>query len=495
MSELKKYDCIVIGSGPNGLAAAIALQSCGFQTHIIEKHQTPGGGLRSEHFENPGFILDNCSAIHPMATISPFFRALELKNSMLDWIYPEIPCAHPLEDKSSVALYCSLEQTVDQFSSQGAKRYKQLFENLIRNIDLLADEVLQPLLHLPTHPYVLAQFGARAIWPAVAIAQYLADEKSAALFGGMAAHSFLPFDKFLSGAAGLMLMLAGHAHGWPLARGGSGQISQFLIQKFQSLGGTIETGLEVLDISTLPKDCTLFFDTAPRELARLAGDFLPEYYLKKLKRYRYGPAAYKIDYILSEPIPWLAKECRQAGTVHLGGSFEEIKNAENTTWHGHNAKPPFMLLAQPSLFDRTRCPPQREVVWSYAHVPHESSDNITDLMDNHIESYAPGFKNCILAKKISTPKELEEKNPNLVGGDIVGGVADLWQTIARPLLSLNPYSTPNKRIYLCSASTPPGAGIHGMCGIWAAQAFIHTQKKGLSVLTKIREKTNSKSIF
>lgn len=487
MSNLKNNHCIVIGSGPNGLSAAIALQACGFQTHIIEKNQTLGGGLRSEKNLESGYIFDTCSAIHPMAIISPFFRALNLKNNIVEWIYPEIPCAHPLANKNCVALFSSLEKTIDQFNSQGAKRYRYFFENLVGNIDILADDILRPLFHIPKHPFLVSQFGARALWPASLISRYFADEKAAALFAGMAAHSFLSFDKFLSCAAGIMLMLAGHAKGWPLVRGGSGQISQVLIEKFQKLGGTIETGVELTDLRALPETCTLFFDTSPRELAKIATNLLPKKYINKLNNYRYGPAAYKVDYILSEPIPWLAKDCHRAGTVHLGGSYLDIKNTEDLTWQGKNSLSPFMIVAQQSLFDRTRCPSNKEVVWSYAHVPHACDSKIDDLMENQIELYAPGFKDCIVAKKISTPRDFENKNANLVGGDIVGGVADLWQTLARPTFSTNPYKSPNPRIYLCSASTPPGAGVHGMCGVGAAQAFIQTQEKNLNVLSKLQE--------
>lgn len=472
MKDLKNYDCIVIGSGPNGLSAAITLQAAGLQTHIIEKIPVYGGGLKSDEALGPGYIRDVCSAIFPLAALSPFFRGLDIS---FEWLFPEIPCAHPLADGNAVALYTSIEETASQFSKIGCRRYRNFFSELMANAYSLADDIFRPILHIPKHPWHLARFAGRGIWPANFIANYLRDDKAKALFAGMAAHSFLPFDRFLSGAAGIVLMLAGHKEGWPVMRGGSGQIARVLMTKFLQLGGTIELGVELKDIKTLPSNCALFFDTSPRTLAGLARDFLPKSYLEKILRYRYGPAAYKIDFLLSEAIPWNAEICRRAGTVHLGGSFADIKKSEELIGKNQLSPSPFIVVAQQSLFDRSRSHDHKEIVWSYAHAPHGSKENISELIEQKIEQHAEGFKDCIIAKTITAPQDLEDNNPNLVGGDIIGGVADMGQTLARPILSAHPYRTPNPRIFLCSASTPPGAGVHGMCGWWAAQTFINTR--------------------
>lgn len=477
MNHINKSDCIVVGSGPNGLSAAILLQASGLKTHIIEKSQTPGGGLRSDDALGSNTIRDTCSAVFPMAILSPFFQSLSLEKYGLKWIYPRIPCTHLITAEMCVSLFHSLLETVDQFSSLGERRYRYLFENLNEHAECVAKDVLKPLYQMPRYPTKFLSFGLRAIWPATLIAGYLGDEKARALFAGMAAHSFLPFSKFLSGAAGMVLMLAAHKKGWPLVYGGSGQLSRALIEKFTELGGTIETGCEILDIRELPPHATVFFDGGPQALAHIAEKVLPQSYVNRLRRYQYGPAAYKIDYLLSQPIPWLAKDCREAGTVHLGGSFAHIRNSEQMAWKGQLGKDPFMIVVQPSLFDTSRARPHQDIVWSYAHVPHGYNlPDAVSLMEHHIESFAPGFRDCIRVRKISTADDLNQNNPNLVGGDILGGVADFWQSMARPVLSLNPYATPNPRIYLCSASTPPGAGVHGMCGVWAANAFLKTKQ-------------------
>lgn len=472
MTTERTYDCIVVGSGPNGLAAAITLQAHGLQTLVMEKNAQIGGGVRSDSPLREGFIHDVCSAVHPMGIASPFFRELQLERFGLEWVYPTLQCAQPIEGESSVALYRSVDETVDQFSAQGAKRYRRLVEPMLRHFDDLFADALMPVLRVPSHPLVLAKLGLRAAWPASAMAKYLEDGRAAALFSGMSGHAVMSFDKVLSSAIGVMLSVAGHKCGWPFAKGGSGSIALAMVKVFRDLGGRVETSREITDLRELPETATIFADTAPRNLVKIGAGLLPEFYKARLMRFRHGPAAFKIDYILSNPIPWKSKQCREAGTVHVGGSFAEVRAAEEDAWRGRVPREPFMLVAQQSLFDRSRVVGNKEIAWAYCHIPHGSSVDMVDAMEARIEVFAPGFRDSVEERLVTTPQAFEQRNPNLVGGDVVGGVADLWQVIGRPLLRLDPYRTPNERVFLCSASTPPGAGVHGMCGFSAARSFL-----------------------
>jgi phytoene dehydrogenase-like protein len=462
-------DALIIGSGPNGLAAAITLARAGCSVRVLEANPTIGGGTRSAELTLPGFLHDPCSAIHPLALGSPFFRSLPTTNFGLDWIQPEIALAHPLDNGSAACLHRDLTKTVDSLGKDG-RAWRRIFAPLTRAWDNLAAEFLQPLLHWPHHPLQLARFGLHALAPAMALANFRFREAPArALFAGIAAHSFLPLQAPGSAAFGLVLGAAGHAVGWPLPRGGSQAIANALAAHLRELGGTIEVNSRVRSLGELPKARALLFDTSCWQFARLAGDRLPSSYRARLDRFRHAPAVFKIDYALSEPVPWRARECCRAGTIHLGGTLREIAASEREITNGRHPERPFVLVAQQSLFDRTRAPEGRQTLWAYCHAPHGSDRDLTSAIENQIERFAPGFRDCVLARHSSGAKALEESNPNLVGGDINGGAANLWQLLARPTLSPSPYRTPLPGVYLCSASTPPGGGVHGMCGYHAAR--------------------------
>jgi phytoene dehydrogenase-like protein len=472
MAKLASYDAVVVGAGPNGLAAAILLAQEGLSTLLVEARARVGGGSRTDALTIPGYMHDVCSAIHPMAAVSPFFRTLPLDRHGLSWIDPPAALAHPLDDGTAAMLYPSLDATADALD-RDAGSYRQLFAPLVEHREELFPELLGPL-RWPKNPLLLAQFGLHAFRSAQWLADGMFETGSArALFGGCAAHAILPFDRTASAAIGLALMLVGHAQGWPFPRGGSEAIARALADHLESLGGEIETGRSIGSLTDLPSARAVLFDVTPRQLVAICGDDLPSGYRKRLAKYRYGPGVFKLDWALDGPIPWTARACSSAGTVHLGGTFEAIAAAEAEVWRGVHSERPFVLVAQQSLFDVTRAPAGKHTAWAYCHVPSGSTLDMTQVVENQIERFAPGFRDRILARSKMSPADFQAYNPNYVGGDITGGVTDLAQLFTRPVARANPYTTPNRRIFLCSSSTPPGAGVHGMCGYFAAKAALH----------------------
>jgi phytoene dehydrogenase-like protein len=470
-----RYDAIVIGAGPNGLAAAAVLAQAGYSVCVFEAKETIGGGARSMALTLPGFLHDVCSAIHPLALGSPFLRTLPLEQHGLDWIQPPIPLAHPVEDGSAVLLARSVEETAETLDCrEDARVYCRVMKPLVDDWPVLSQALLGPLRpQMLTHPLALARFGLKALRSAYGLARQLfRGERARALFAGLAAHSMLPLEQMPGASFGLVLAIAGHALGWPVARGGSQQIVEALAAYIRSLGAEIVTGAAIQDLRLLPSSRVILCDVTPRQLIRMAGSMLPESYQRALERYRYGPGAFKIDYALDGSVPWKAAECLRAGTVHLGWSLEEITLSERQCWRGEPPTRPYVLLAQQSLFDATRAPAGKQTVWAYCHVPNGSSFDMTERIEEQIERFAPGFRARILARHVTPPAQLEAYNANYIGGDINGGSADLLQLFTRPLPRLVPYSTPNPRLYLCSSSTPPGGGVHGMCGYYAAHAAL-----------------------
>jgi phytoene dehydrogenase-like protein len=465
-------DAVIVGSGPNGLAAAITLARAGCSVLVCEANETIGGGARSAELTLPGFVHDICSAVHPLAAGSPFFKTLPLERFGLDWIQPDIPLAHPLDDGTAACLHREVDLTAERFGAD-ASAYRLLFAPLTRNWNKLAAEFLRPMLHLPRHPFALARFGIGALWPAAWLAKtFFRNEPARALFAGIAAHSFLPLETPVSAAFGFVLGTAGHAVGWPIPRGGSQSISNALASYLRELGGQIEINRRVQTLQDLPKAHATLFDTSVWEFARIAGAQLPGAYRSRLENFRHAPGIFKIDYALSAPIPWKAEACKRAGTIHLGGDLGEIAASEREVFDGKIPERPFVLVAQQSLFDTTRAPTGKHTLWAYCHVPFGCKIDMSERIEMQIERFAPGFRDCILARHKSDVIDLEKSNPNLAGGDINGGAADFWQLLARPVLSFTPYRTPLRGIYLCSASTPPGGGVHGMCGYNAAQAAL-----------------------
>jgi phytoene dehydrogenase-like protein len=467
-----EYDAIIVGSGPNGLAAAITLARAGCSVLVCEANATIGGGARSAELTLPGFVHDVCSAVHPLAAGSPFFKTLPLERIGLEWIQPDIPLAHPLDDGFAACLDRDVDLTADQLPGD-SRAYRRLMKPLARNWEKLSIEFLQPMLHWPRHPITLAHFGILALCPATFLAKFIfKGEPARALFAGIAAHSFLPLEAAASSAFALVLGLAGHAVGWPIPRGGSQQISNALAAYLRELGGKIEVNHRIENLRDLPKSRAILLDVSVWEFLRIAGQEMPSGYRRKLESFRHAPGIFKIDYALSEPIPWKAEACRRAGTIHLGGGIDEIAAAERQIVRGKIPERPFVLVAQQSLFDETRAPRGQHTLWAYCHVPFDCKLDMSERIESQIERFAPGFRDCILARHKMGAADLEKSNPNLAGGDINGGAANLTQLIARPVLSPAPYRTPLPGVYLCSASTPPGGGVHGMCGYHAARAAL-----------------------
>ncbi len=466
------YDAVVVGAGPNGLAAAITIARKGFSVLLIEARDTIGGGARTEELTLPGFRHDTFSAVHPMAAASPFFRRLDLAKHGMEWIQPAIPLAHPLES-DSVTLEHSVAATAENLGRRDGAAYRRLMEPLATQWQQIFAEILQPLTRIPRNPVALARFGLPALLSARGlVGMQFRGARARALFAGLAAHSFLPLNAIASASFGLVLGMAGHAVGWPIPKGGAQRISDALGACLLEAGGTIQVDRTIGNLRELPTARATLLDLTPRQVVRVAGERLPRGYRERLSKFRYGPGVFKLDYALSEPIPWLAESCRRAGTVHLGGYFAEIAACEKSVSRNQHPSEPFVLVAQPSVFDPTRAPEGRHVAWAYCHVPKGSSFNMVERIERQIERFAPGFRSTILEKSVLTTKNLEDRNANLVEGDINGGSTDFRQLIARPVLSLNPYKTPLKGLYICSSSTPPGGGVHGMCGYNAAKVAL-----------------------
>jgi phytoene dehydrogenase-like protein len=461
---------IVVGSGPNGLAAAIVMARNGWDVEVREASSVPGGGVRSAELTRPGFIHDICSAVHPMALCSPFLRGLPLQANGLEWTFSPAELAHPLDDGTAVLLVRSVRETAAELGPDGAAWIK-LFDPLVRNWHTLMGETLRPILHIPRHPFLLARFGMRAVLPASWLVRMsFREQRAKALFAGAAAHSVLPLGALLSSAFGFIIGGSAHAVGWPTPSGGSGNLASSPIRILESYGGRVRTDARVNHLRELDGVDAKVLDITPKQLLQLAPDRLPGPYQRTLQRFRYGPGVFKVDWALREPIPWKAKDCSRAITVHLGGTFEEIAASERDCWQGKPPTKPFVLLAQQSLFDPTRAPQGCHTAWAYCHVPNGWTGSALDAIENQVERFAPGFRDCILARTTKSAAEFEAGNNNLVGGDVNGGAPTPLQFVFRP--TWRTYRTPLKGTYLCSASTPPGGGVHGMCGANAAQAVL-----------------------
>jgi phytoene dehydrogenase-like protein len=465
------YDAVVVGSGPNGLAAAITLAEAGRSVVVLEAADTIGGGTRSAALTLPGFVHDVCSAVHPFGIASPLLSRVSLAGHGPQWVQPELALAHPLDRRPAVVLHRSVSDTAAQFGD-GSRRYRRLFAPLVDRWEPIVKSVLQPVLSPPRHPIALASFGLRALPPATLIGRYLDDESASAMFAGCAAHAFLPLSRPLTASFGAVLLLSGHTVGWPFAAGGSQAIAFAMAAHLVSLGGEIRTGVKVTSLTDVPAHRVALFDTDPHQLASIAAGELPSRYRRRLRRFESGPAAWKVDYALDGPVPWSDEACRRAGTVHIGGTLAEVTAAEADVARGTMPERPFVLAAQPSLVDPSRAPAGKHTLWTYAHVPNGYSGDATEALERQIERFAPGFRDVVLARNVITPAGLETYNPNNRGGDITGGSHRGTQLVFRPTRALRSYRTPNPGIWLCSASTPPGGGVHGMCGQNAARAVL-----------------------
>lgn len=462
-----EYDAVVVGSGPNGLAAAITLAKQGLKVVVLEGADEPGGGTRTSELTLPGFRHDVCSAVHPMALASPFFQTLELERYGVEWIHPDFPLAHPLDGGDVAVLERSLPHTAERLGVD-QRNYFQLLGTLMAKWHYIDREILGPLC-FPRRPFSMAWFGLRALWPARQFLQTVFREtRTRALLAGICAHSILPLDKMPSMAVGLVMGAAGHLFGWPLPRGGSSSITRAMIAVLEERGGKVVCGNWVRRWEDLPDARLRFFDTSPRQFLQIAGSRLPWHYRKQLEAFRHGPAVFKIDYALSAPVPWTNPEVSRAATVHLGGTLEELCVAERNVWQKRVPTRPFVLVVQPSLFDPSRAPEGKHVLWAYCHVPHGCTVDMTGVIEEQLERFAPGFRDVVLARNTMDPAGMERYNPNYHGGDISGGAMLLTQLFTRPAVRRNPYSTPLKGVYLCSSSTPPGGGVHGLCGYHAA---------------------------
>jgi phytoene dehydrogenase-like protein len=463
-------DAVVIGSGPNGLAAAVHLARAGASVVVLEASDEIGGGTRTAELTLPGFVPDVCSAVHPMGALSPFFRTLPLEDHGLRWILPRASVAHPLDDQPAVLLHRSLEETAAGLEMDGPS-YRRLLGPFLAHPRWLLEDALAPL-GIPRHPLLMLRFGIRGIRSATGLAKRFRGVRARAMLAGCAGHSILPLDRSLTGAVALMFLLCGHVQEWPVAEGGSHSITRSLASLLLSIGGSIETGVHVRSLAELPAARLYLFDTSPTGLSAIAGPVLPARYVRRLGRFRYGPGIFKLDWALQGSIPWKDPRCLEASTVHLGGTLEEIAASEATVWRGEHAERPYVLVCQQSEIDRSRAPVGMQTGWAYCHVPAGSTADMTATIERQVERFAPGFSTRVLARHATTTADLERYNPNYVGGAIAGGVTDVSQLFTRPVARVNPYSTPNPRVLICSASTPPGGGVHGMCGYHAARTAL-----------------------
>ena len=465
----REYDAVVVGAGPNGLAAAITVARSGKSILLLEGCPTVGGGARSGALTLPGFNHDICSAVHPMGVWSPFFRQLPLAQHGLEWIHPVAPLAHPLDDGTAVVLHRSVDATAEGLG-EDRNRYLDVIGSFVSSWSKL-EPLIENALQIPAHPFAAAKFGLNSIRSARSFATgAFKNERTRALIAGIAAHSILPLERAFSAGFAIVLTMIAHKFGWPFAEGGSQKIPDALAVHLASLGGEIVTSRSVESLAQIPSSKAVLFDVTPRQLLRMAGSHFPEAFRKKLAFYRYGPGVCKLDWALDGPIPWTAKECSDAGTVHVGGTLDEIAAAERDAWQGKHSLYPFVILAQPTLFDRSRAPQGKHIAWAYCHVPNGSTIDMSDRIEAQIERFAPGFRKSILERSVKLAANMESYNPNLIGGDITGGTAELGQFFFRPTRKI--YRTPAKHIYLCSSSTPPGPGVHGMCGYLAAKTAL-----------------------
>jgi phytoene dehydrogenase-like protein len=468
-------DAVVVGSGPNGLAAAITLARAGRSVVVHEGHPTIGGGMRSAELTLPGFVHDVCSTIQGTSVASPFFRGLDVARHGVVLVHPDAPLAHPLDDGRVALLERSVSATAAGLG-EDARAYRRLLGPLVRDADRIMPLVLGPIGRRPAHPLVAARFGGPALRSALGLARgTFRGEPARALLAGLCAHSMVALDRPTTAAFGLVLAIAAHAYGWPLIEGGTQRLADAMAAELRSLDGTIVTGHRVTSLDELPAARAILLDTAPRALAAIAGDRIVGRYRRRLERFRYGPGAFKVDWALDGPIPWRAPEIARAGTVHLGGTMAEIVTAEDEVARGRHPDRPFVLLVQASRFDGTRAPAGRHTGWAYCHVPNGSTVDMTERIEAQVERFAPGFRDRILGRATAGPAALEAYDPNYVGGDINGGIQDLRQLFTRPVARRDPYSTPSPGLYLCSSSTPPGGGVHGMCGVFAARSALRRE--------------------
>jgi phytoene dehydrogenase-like protein len=463
-----KFDAVIVGSGPNGLAAAITLAMADLSVLVLEAKDTIGGGMRSAELTEPGFVHDICSAVHPLGAASPFLSRLPLNKHGLEWIYPPFPAAHPLDNGDAAILASSVENTAESLGKD-RDAYIKIIKALVDDWNKIVFDLLGPA-KIPYYLPEAIRFGLKAVHSAQSFTdRYFSHEKAKALFAGMAAHSILPLDKKITSAIALVLMIQGHVHGWPIPKGGSRSIAGSMQSLLLSLGGKIETNFEVKGLEDIPSTKAILFDLTPRQILEICGDKLPVKYRNRLERYRYGPGAFKVDWALSEKIPFKSESCCGAGTIHIGGTMEEIAESEKLVWEGKVSEKPYIILAQQSVFDSSRAPKGKHTAWAYCHVPRGSKINMSERIENQIERFAPGFQDTIIARHTMSPADFESYNANYIGGDINGGVQDLGQMFSRPVLSLSPYRIPLRGYYICSSSTPPGGGVHGMCGYHAAR--------------------------
>lgn len=464
------YDAVVVGSGPNGLAAAITIAEAGRSVIVFEAAPTVGGGARTEELTLPGYRHDVCSAIHPLTAASPFFQRLRLESDGLQWVHSPVPLAHPLDDGTAVVLYRSISDTASGLGVDGPA-YSRLMRGMVDDWDEIGPVILGPV-RPGRHPVKMARFGLTALRSASSFTRRFRDVRARALFAGLAAHSMLPLEQPPSAGFGLVLGTTAHAVGWPFPAGGAGRISEAMAMRLRKLGGEIVTGVRIDSLDQLPSARAYLLSLSPKAVVSVAGDRLPDRYRRQLQRYRYGPGVFKLDWALSGPVPWQSPDCAFAATVHLGGTYEEIGESERAVWRGEPPERPFVILAQHSPFDASRAPAGRHTAWAYCHVPSGSRHDMTDRIERQVERFAPGFRDLILARSRRSAVEVEASNPNFVGGDINCGVADLRQFFFRPVPGLNPYTTPAAGVYICSSATPPGGGVHGMCGYYAARTAL-----------------------
>ena len=462
---------VVVGAGPNGLAAAIHLARHGVDVQVLEARDTVGGGARSGELTVPGLIHDHCSATHPMGVGSPFWQEIDLQSYGLVWKWPEIDCAHPLDDGTAGVVYRSIEATAAGMGPDG-KRWRRAFGGLAAGFDQLADDILRPIIHVPRHPIRLATFGPRAALPASVMARWFRTEQARALFAGASAHMFTRLDRPLTAAMGLMFLAGGHRYGWPVAEGGTGAITRALTAALEAHGGTIATGVPVAGRNDIPDADIVMLDLSPAAALQIYGDVMPGRVTRSYRRYRQGSSAFKVDFAIEGAIPWINPDCARAGTVHLGGTFAETADTERQRAQGKMVQRPFVLVGQQYLADPSRSNGNVNPIWAYAHVPFGYTGDATAAVVGQIERFAPGFRDRVTATVSTGTAELQAYNPNYIGGDIIGGANDGLQVLFRPRIAVNPYATGVPGVYLCSQSTPPGAGIHGLCGYHAADSAL-----------------------